>query len=74
MSRFLCVTCGTQDPESETPPNECLICQDERQYVGWTEQGCKLYPIILNEVAEGEADPPSLTHFSIQRKFRTHPQ
>ena len=33
MDRFICVACGTQYPESETPPPECPICVDERQYV-----------------------------------------
>jgi hypothetical protein len=31
---FLCVTCGTQYPESASPPERCPICEDERQYVG----------------------------------------
>src|SRR4051812_3517975 len=30
---FLCVTCGTQFPESAQPPDHCAICDDERQYV-----------------------------------------
>lgn len=33
MARFICVTCGTQYPESDSPPSQCMICQDERQYV-----------------------------------------
>src|SRR4051812_23797058 len=33
MKAFLCVTCGTQFPESARPPEKCLICEDERQYV-----------------------------------------
>jgi hypothetical protein len=37
-AKFLCATCGTQYPKSEKPPRECLICQDERQYVGWNGQ------------------------------------
>jgi hypothetical protein len=31
---FICVTCGTQYPATETPPTICPICTDERQYVG----------------------------------------
>jgi hypothetical protein len=31
---YLCVTCGTQFPESPKPPDRCAICEDERQYVG----------------------------------------
>ena len=30
---YLCVTCGMQYPESEKPPENCPICDDERQYV-----------------------------------------
>jgi hypothetical protein len=33
----ICVTCGTQFATSEQPPS-CPICEDERQYVGWTGQ------------------------------------
>src|SRR3954451_2100183 len=31
---YLCVTCGTQFPESPKPPEHCAICEDERHYVG----------------------------------------
>ncbi len=34
MTNWICSTCGTQYRESETPPEACPICQDERQYVG----------------------------------------
>ncbi|MGA9390139.1 MAG: hypothetical protein WBV69_06800 [Candidatus Sulfotelmatobacter sp.] len=30
----LCVTCGTQFPQADHPPEHCPICQDERQFVG----------------------------------------
>jgi glyoxylase-like metal-dependent hydrolase (beta-lactamase superfamily II) len=33
MPRFICITCGTQYPESTYPPSACPICEDERQYV-----------------------------------------
>ena len=33
MPAFICTTCGTQYPESEAPPANCTICQEERQYV-----------------------------------------
>jgi hypothetical protein len=38
MSRFLCVTCGMQYSDSDTPPPLCPVCDDERQYVGWDGQ------------------------------------
>ncbi|GAB5493695.1 MAG: MBL fold metallo-hydrolase [Phototrophicaceae bacterium] len=33
MPAYICVTCGVQYPESDTPPESCPICEDERQYV-----------------------------------------
>jgi hypothetical protein len=38
MTRFVCVQCGTQFADSETPPRSCPICEDERQYVRWSGQ------------------------------------
>lgn len=39
MPEFICTTCGTQYLPSDAPPPGCLICQDERQYVGGLGQG-----------------------------------
>jgi hypothetical protein len=41
MPSFICTACGTQYPPSEQPPAQCVICEEERQYVppggqGWT--------------------------------------
>jgi hypothetical protein len=41
MTSFICTACGTQYPDSEQPPKQCAICEEERQYVppggqGWT--------------------------------------
>ncbi len=33
MTNFICNACGTSFPESESPPDECPVCQDERQYI-----------------------------------------
>jgi glyoxylase-like metal-dependent hydrolase (beta-lactamase superfamily II) len=38
MPAFICVTCGTQYPEAFAPPEHCVICTEERQYVGWEGQ------------------------------------
>jgi glyoxylase-like metal-dependent hydrolase (beta-lactamase superfamily II) len=38
VARFICTTCGTQYPESDSEPERCPICEDERQYVGWDGQ------------------------------------
>lgn len=60
MPKYLCVTCGTQYPERATPPERCLICEDDRQYVNpqgqqWTtleaERG--KHTTSLTEIAPG---------------------
>jgi glyoxylase-like metal-dependent hydrolase (beta-lactamase superfamily II) len=33
MPAFICMTCGTQYPPADTPPESCPICVDERQFV-----------------------------------------
>jgi glyoxylase-like metal-dependent hydrolase (beta-lactamase superfamily II) len=33
VEHYLCVTCGTQYPASDAPPETCPICEDPRQYV-----------------------------------------
>ena len=38
MPNYICRTCGVQFSESDTPPPDCPICLDPRQYVGWEGQ------------------------------------
>ncbi|HEX2249259.1 MAG TPA: hypothetical protein VHH32_02870 [Gemmatimonadales bacterium] len=38
MPNYICTTCGVQYGEAVLPPEHCLICEDERQYVGWDGQ------------------------------------
>jgi hypothetical protein len=38
MPAFICTTCGTQYAPTERPPPNCVICDDERQYVPPTGQ------------------------------------
>jgi hypothetical protein len=33
MPLSICTACGTQYPESPRPPEQCAICEEERQYV-----------------------------------------
>lgn len=33
MTNYMCATCGVQFATTETPPLNCPICQDERQYI-----------------------------------------
>ena len=41
MPAFICTACGMQYPPADSPPPQCTICEEERQYVppagqGWT--------------------------------------
>jgi hypothetical protein len=38
MNTYICVACGTQFGETDSPPKGCPICEDERQYVNWKGQ------------------------------------
>ena len=38
MTLWICRTCGVEQPDTEQPPARCVICEDERQYVGWDGQ------------------------------------
>ncbi len=38
MLNYICKTCGVEFAESATPPPNCPICEDPRQYVGWQGQ------------------------------------
>jgi hypothetical protein len=38
VPNYICITCGIQYAESAQPPERCVICEDERQYVGWEGQ------------------------------------
>ncbi len=37
-THYICKTCGVQHIEGRSPPERCLICDDERQYIGWDGQ------------------------------------
>lgn len=38
MKHYLCTTCGTEYEASPAPPLNCVICEDERQFVNWKGQ------------------------------------
>ena len=60
MTHFICVTCGTQYPDSAQPPAHCPICEDERQYVNpngqaWTklDELRKQHTNVIEEIEPG---------------------
>ncbi len=38
MVNYICVACGVEYGDRERPPEECFICEDERQFVRWGGQ------------------------------------
>ncbi len=75
MTAFMCQTCGVQHApvpdHPDSPPEHCLICEDERQYVGrngqrWTTTEELLAGGHHNEVIEVE---PGLTTINTVPSF-----
>src|SRR3990172_206965 len=33
MTNYICATCGVQYTETDSSPEHCIICEDERQYI-----------------------------------------
>ncbi|MED1204659.1 hypothetical protein [Heyndrickxia acidicola] len=67
MNCFICKTCGVQYAKSETEPDRCVICSDERQYVHpsgqvWTTmESMRESREYKNEIVEDEKGLYSLT-------------
>lgn len=66
----ICVTCGTQFPPAERPPERCPVCEDERQYVGhrgqcWTSMA-ELSETHRNQIRDVDA---GLTGIGIEPAF-----
>jgi glyoxylase-like metal-dependent hydrolase (beta-lactamase superfamily II) len=62
MTAWICVTCGNQQADTPSPPPDCAVCLDERQWVNyagqsWTTMG-ELAASRRNQVREEE---PGLT-------------
>ncbi|HWQ55872.1 MAG TPA: hypothetical protein VN442_19445 [Bryobacteraceae bacterium] len=70
MANYICIACGVAYGDSETPPDECGICLDERQYVHpegqqWTTMG-ELRHDYSNAV---RAEGPGLTGIGTEPSF-----
>ena len=68
MPNYICRTCGVQYAESESPPQRCLICDDERQYIGrrgqeWTTLEELRAGEYQNRIIEG--DPGVVSIFTV---------
>jgi glyoxylase-like metal-dependent hydrolase (beta-lactamase superfamily II) len=60
MSYYICTTCGVQYPQIQEAPTDCLICNEERQYVNpfgqsWTTlESMKKNKYYTNEIHQDE--------------------
>lgn len=59
MTNYICTTCGVQYEASTTPPPNCPVCEDDRQYVNpagqsWTTLAdvAKQHRNIIEKIAE----------------------
>ena len=73
MTNYICFTCGAQQAESEGPPERCIICEDERQYVGpagqrWTTLEGMTGAGYRNQFREVR-DEPGLWSINTQPRF-----
>ncbi|WP_040588825.1 hypothetical protein [Sciscionella marina] len=67
MPVWICPTCGAHHPESERPPDTCVVCTDERQWVPpsgqrWTTMAELADAGYATEIAELE---PRLTGIGV---------
>lgn len=70
MTAFVCVTCATQYPPSAVPPASCLICSDERQYIGLNGQAwTSLEELRSDRTNELYAHEPNLTSILTKPEF-----
>lgn len=61
MPAWICRTCAVQRDDTPQPPDECPVCQDERQYVGWDGQLWTTMPeLALGHDNEWREEEPGL--------------
>jgi glyoxylase-like metal-dependent hydrolase (beta-lactamase superfamily II) len=70
MPAYICATCGIQYPNSAAPPEQCIICEEERQYIGlegqkWTT----LDELRLSHRNRFTEEEPGLCSFFTEPKF-----
>lgn len=70
MADYLCITCGTQYPASDSPPASCPICEDDRQYV---RQGGQAWTTLADLQADHHnvltEEEPNLTSIASEPRF-----
>lgn len=70
MHNYICTTCGTQYTETEQPPNQCIICEDDRQYVNWKGQSWTTLGDLQHQHQNTiKAEEPNLTGIGTDPPF-----
>lgn len=70
MPEFICTTCGTQYANAPAPPEQCGICTEERQYVGWKGQRWTTLEQLRSEHRNRiEPEGPGLVGIGTEPKF-----
>lgn len=70
MPNSICITCGTQFAETDTPPEHCPICEDERQYVNHGgQQWTTLKALQKDHYNRVQTLEPNLTGVGTEPKF-----
>jgi hypothetical protein len=70
MENFICVQCGTQFDETEKPPSDCPICEDERQFVRHTgQEWTTLTRLALDHRNRLEEEAPRLLGIGTEPEF-----
>ncbi len=70
MPNYICITCGTQYPASDTPPEHCPICEDERQYINRNgQQWTTLEALRADHHNILKSEEPSLTGIKTEPGF-----
>ena len=66
---YICATCGVQFAPTEAPPERCPICEDERQYVGWSGQRWTTLEDLRKEHRDQVRDDCGLTGIGTEPSF-----
>lgn len=69
MPRYICTTCGTQYAERATPPASCVVCSDDRQYLGWDGQGWTTHDELLQRHTVRVGDDQGLVALELTPDF-----
>lgn len=69
MTKHICQTCGTQHADSDEAPDHCAVCEDERQYVGWSGQRWTTHDALAETHEQRIEDEDGLTAFGLASAF-----